>query len=81
MRAELLKRFSTQEPEGSGQEMDGMIVGMLEPDYGFLTRAITLGGLDPRDETFEQKGSLVEQIEEVSVYLEDPTKKVRIGSC
>ena len=60
-----LKRHATQKPEGSGseesgQELDGMLVRMLEPDYGFLTGAITLGGLDPRDETFEQRGSQME---------------------
>ena len=44
-----------------------MLVGMLEPNFGFLMGAITLGGLDPRDKTFEQKGSPVEQLEEVQV--------------
>ena len=40
-----------------------MLVGMLELDYEFLTGAITLGGLDPRNETFEQRGSLIEKLE------------------
>ena len=70
---EPLKRPATQELKESS-----MLVGMLEPYYAFLTRAITLGGLDPRDETFEQRGSPVKQLEEVRVDLEDPTKKVKI---
>ena len=45
-RDEPLKRPATHEPEGngmerSGQELDVMLVGILEPDYGFLIGAIT----------------------------------------
>ena len=58
--------------------MDDMLVGMLELNYGFLTGAITLGGLDLRDKIFEQRVSPAEQLEEVSTNLEDPTKKVKI---
>ena len=84
MRVEPLKRLATQKLEGSGQEgngqeVDGMLVGILEPDYGFLTGASILGGLDPRDETFEQRGFPVEQLDEVQVDLEDPAKRVKIG--
>ena len=75
---------ATQEPEGSGREGSGqdgseMLVRMLELDYRFLTGAITLGSFDQRNETFEQRSSLVKQLEGVPVNLEDPAKKVNIG--
>ena len=58
-----------------------MIERMLEPDFGFLIGAVTLGGLDLRDETFEHKGFLVDQLKEVFVDLKDPAKELKSGSC
>ena len=54
-----------------------MLVGMLEPNYRFLIGEITLGGLDPRDETFEQRGYPIKQLEEVQVDLENLAKRVK----
>ena len=48
-------------------------------DYGFITRAIQLGNLNPRDEFYEQRGSLVEELDEVQFSPDEPGKTFKIG--
>ena len=48
-------------------------------DYGYLIGAIQLGSLDPRDEFYEQRGSLVEELEEIQFDPDEPGKSLEIG--
>ncbi|KAL5564321.1 hypothetical protein UlMin_027485 [Ulmus minor] len=48
-------------------------------DYGVITGAIQLGSLDPRDDFYEQRGSPVEDLEEVQFNPDEPGKTFKIG--
>ena len=48
-------------------------------DYGYLTRAIPLGSLNPRDNQFSQRRVPVEDLEEVEFDPENPGKTFKIG--
>ena len=47
-------------------------------NYGFITGAIQLGSLDPRDKFYEQRGSPVEELEEIQFSLDEPEKTFKI---
>ena len=55
---------------------DWMECGLV--DYGYLTRVVPLGSLNPRDEQFSQIGSPVEELEEVKFVLDKPCKIFKI---
>ena len=48
-------------------------------DYGYLTRAIPLGSLDPRDNQFAQRGASVKDLEEVEFNPNKLGKAFKIG--
>ncbi|KAL5547206.1 hypothetical protein UlMin_006893 [Ulmus minor] len=48
-------------------------------DYGVITGAIQLGSLDPRYDFYEQRGSPVEDLEEIQFSPDEPGKTFKIG--
>ena len=48
-------------------------------DYRFITCAIQLGNLDPKDEFYELRGSPVEELDEVQFSSDEPGKTFKIG--
>ncbi|KAL5580895.1 hypothetical protein UlMin_013337 [Ulmus minor] len=54
-------------PEKPIEVYDWMECGTV--DYGYLTKVIPLGSLDPRDDQFSQRGAPVKDLEEV--YIDD----------
>ena len=48
-------------------------------DYGFITGAIQLGNLDPRDESYELRRSPIEELDEVQFSPDKPGKTFKIG--
>ena len=64
-------------PEKRAEFDDWMECGTV--DYGYLTRVIPIGSLDPRDDQLSQRGALVEDLEEVESNPEKPGKTFKIG--
>ncbi|KAL5542109.1 hypothetical protein UlMin_009819 [Ulmus minor] len=64
-------------PEKLAEFDDWMVCGTV--DYGYLTGAIPLGSLDPRDDQFSQRGAPVEDLEEIEFDPEKPGKTFKIG--
>ncbi|KAL5560578.1 hypothetical protein UlMin_036789 [Ulmus minor] len=64
-------------PEKLAEFNDWMECGTV--DYGYLTGAIPLGSLDPRDDQFSQRGAPVEDLEEIEFDPEKPGKTFKIG--
>ena len=59
---------------------DCLQVGAVDHvDYGVITGAIQLGSLDPRNDFYEQRGSPVEDLEEVQFSPDEPGKTFKIG--
>ena len=48
-------------------------------NYGYLTRAIPLGSLDPRDDQFSQREASVEDLEEIEFDPKKLGKTFKIG--
>ncbi|KAL5575413.1 hypothetical protein UlMin_017112 [Ulmus minor] len=48
-------------------------------DYGVITGAIQLGSLDPRNDFYKQRGSPVEDLEEVQFNPDEPGRTFKIG--
>ena len=48
-------------------------------DYGYIMGAIQLGSLDLRDEFYEQRGSPVEELDEVLFNPDELEKSFKIG--
>ena len=48
-------------------------------DYGYLNGVIPMGNLDPRDGQFEQRGFLIEELEQVQFDWDKLDKTFKIG--
>ncbi|KAL5574831.1 hypothetical protein UlMin_016530 [Ulmus minor] len=75
-------RFRQTEPTSTKRRNPGecLQVGTVDHvDYGVITGAIQLGSLDPRDDFYEQRGSPVEDLEEIQFSLNEPGKTFKIG--
>ncbi|KAL5545737.1 hypothetical protein UlMin_005424 [Ulmus minor] len=77
-----IARFRQIEPISTKRRNPGecLQVGTVDHvDYGVITGAIQLGSLDPRDDFYEQRGSPVEDLEEVQFNPGEPGKTFKIG--
>ncbi|KAL5557475.1 hypothetical protein UlMin_039711 [Ulmus minor] len=76
-------RFRRTEPTSTKRRNPGeclQVETVDHVDYGVITGAIQLGSLDPRDDFYEQRGSPVEDLEEIQFSPNEPGKTFKIGS-
>ena len=64
-------------PGGYHNSSECMEVGSV--DYGCIMGAIQLGNLDPKDKFYEQRGSPVEEFDEIPFDPDEPGRTFKIG--